>query len=212
MPSKTVQDNRGSIDVPGRTQLGWPLDAPGYDDKYAGDTPEKGYVVPKIRELRAVLEDRSKSVEERRFALRFLVRLIEDLHMPLHVGENHDKGGNTLQVRWFDRGSNLHRVWDSGIIERAGRGEDGWLADLIAMDTSEARTSAMSGTVEDWATESLLVARQAYQDPATGRMIKPGAELGHAYQEANLPVARRRLYQAGVRLAGVLNEPFPEDR
>jgi len=31
--------------------------------------------VPKIRELRAVLKDRSKSVEERRFALRFLVHL-----------------------------------------------------------------------------------------------------------------------------------------
>ena len=52
-----------------------PLDAPSYDDKYAGDSPEKGYLVPKIRELRAVLKDRSKSVEERRFALRFLVHL-----------------------------------------------------------------------------------------------------------------------------------------
>jgi hypothetical protein len=27
-----------------------------------------------------------------------------------------------------------------------------------------------------------------------------------AYQEANLPVVRRRLYQCGMRLASVLNE------
>jgi hypothetical protein len=66
--------------------------------------------------------------------------------MPLHVGENHDKGGNTLQVRWFDRGSNLHRVWDSGIVDRAGRGEEGWLADLVALDTDAARSQAQAGT------------------------------------------------------------------
>jgi hypothetical protein len=165
--------------------------------------------VPKIRELRVVLKDRSRPVEERRQALRFLVHLVEDLHMPLHVGENLDKGGNNLQVRWFDRGSNLHRVWDSGIIDRAGRGEDGWLADLIATDTDEVRGKAQTGSVEDWATESLLAARQAYQNTATGQRIKPGAKLGDAYQAANLPVVRRRLYQSGVRLATVLNDVWP---
>src|SRR5262249_28191973 len=144
-----------------------PLDAPRYDDKYAGVTAEKGYLVPKIRELRVTLKDRSKSVEERRQALRFLVHFVEDLHMPLHVGENHDRGGNSLQVRWFDQGSNLHRVWDSGIIDHTGRGEDGWLADLITMDTAEARGNARVGTVEDWATESIIAARLAYQDPVT---------------------------------------------
>jgi hypothetical protein len=183
-----------------------PLDEPRYDDRFAGDDPAKGFIVPKIRELRAVLKDRSRPVEERRQALRFLVHLVEDLHMPLHVGENHDKGGNRLQVRWFDRGSNLHSVWDSGLIDHAGRGEVGWLAALVAMDTEDARRQAQADTVEDWATESLQAARQAYQDPATGQRIKPGAKLGDAYQTANLPVAKRRLYQAGVRLAWVLNE------
>ena len=119
-----------------------PLDEPRYDDKFAGDTPEKGFIVPKIRELRLVLKDRSRPVEARRQALRFLVHFVEDLHMLLHVGENHDKGGNNLQVRCFDRGSNLHHVWDSGIIDHTGWGEDGWLADLIAKDTHEARERA----------------------------------------------------------------------
>jgi hypothetical protein len=39
-------------------------------------------------------------------------------------------------------------------------------------------------------------------------MLKPGQKLADACPEANLPVARRRLYQAGVRLAWVLNEVF----
>jgi hypothetical protein len=40
--------------------------------------------------------------------------------------------------------------------------------------------------------------------------IKPGAKLANAYQEASLPVVRRRLYQGVVRLAIVLNKAFPE--
>ena len=105
----------------------------------------------------------------------------------------------------------MHRVWDSGIIERAGRDEDAWLADLNAMDTPEARAKALSGAVEEWATESLLAARGAYQDPATGMRIRPGARLGDAYQESSGPVVRRRLYQGGMRLATVLNEVWPEE-
>jgi S1/P1 Nuclease len=62
---------------------------------------------------------------------------IEDLHMPLHVGDNKDKGGNLTQVRWYDRVSNMHRVWDSGIIERAGTTEEFWLDNLAELDAGE---------------------------------------------------------------------------
>ena len=40
--------------------------------------------------------------------------------------------------------------------------------------------------------------------------MKPGAKLGDAYQAKSLPVAKRRLYQAGARLAWVLNEALGE--
>jgi hypothetical protein len=61
-------------------------------------------VVDKINEFRATLEDPSKPIEDRRFALRFLIHCVEDPHMPMHVGNNHDRGGNDTQVRFFDRG------------------------------------------------------------------------------------------------------------
>jgi hypothetical protein len=69
---------------------------------------------------------------------------------------------------------------------------------------------SIKGTVEDWAPESLLAARQAYQVPENGVRLKSGQKLGDAYLEANLPVVGRRLYQGGVRLATVLNDVFPE--
>ena len=134
----------------------------------------------------------------------------EDMHMPMHVGDNSDKGGNQTQVRFYKKGSNMHRLWDSDMIERTSKDEQFWLTDLAALDTPEARDAAMKGTVEDWATESILAARQAYQVPETGMRLKSGQKLGDAYLQANIPTVRRRLYQGSVRLALVLNEAFPE--
>jgi hypothetical protein len=186
------------------------LDEPKYDSRFSADIPQKGCVVDKIHEFQATLKDTSRSVEERRFALRFLIHLVQDLHMLMHVGDNHDKGGNLTQVRFYDRGTNMHRLWDSDMIQRAGDDEDFWMVDLEALDTNENREAAMKGTVEDWATESLVAARMAYQVPETKQRLKPGQKLSDAYFNANLPVARQRLYQASMRLAKVLNEAFPD--
>jgi hypothetical protein len=44
----------------------------------------------------------------------------------------------------------------------------------------------------------------------TGQRLKPGTKLADVYQAKSLPVVRRRLCQAGFRLAMVLNEEFAE--
>jgi nuclease S1 len=188
-----------------------PLDEPRYDRQFSGDVSTKGCVVDKINEFRLVIKDQTKKIEERRFALRFLIHCIEDMHMPLHVGDNKDEGGNRTQVRFFDKGTNMHRLWDSDMIERTGDTEDFWLADLAALDMPGARATAMKGAVEDWATESLLAARQAYQVPETGERLKPGQKLADPYLEANLPVVRRRCYQRGNPLAMMLDEIWPDE-
>jgi hypothetical protein len=187
-----------------------PLDQSRYDPQWSADDPQHGCVVDKINEFRLVVKDKSKSIEERRFALRFLLHCIEDLHQPLHVGDNHDKGGNQTQVRFFDRGSNMHRVWDSDLVEWHSRNEEFWLSDLAELDTAEHRAAWMSRTLEDWATESLFLARAAYIIPGTDQRIKSGQKLSREYFDAQLPVVRRRLCQAGLRLAMVLNEAFAE--
>ena len=102
--------------------------------------------------------------------------------MPLHVGENHDQGGNDTQVRFFDRGSNLHRSGIPGSSPGPSRTKTAGWPTWSPWTRDEARGKAQAGTVEDWATECLLAAREAYEDPATGQRIKPGAKLGDAYQ------------------------------
>jgi hypothetical protein len=187
-----------------------PLDEPKYDKKWSADDPKHGCVVDKINELRATLKDPNKTKEEKRFALRFLIHCVEDMHMPMHVGDNHDRGGNDTQVRFFDKGTNMHRLWDSDMIERFSKDEDAWLKDLAILESPQASADAGKGEVEDWATESLLAARAAYVVPEIGGRIKPGQKLGALYFDERLPVVRHRLYQAGVRLANVLNEAFDD--
>jgi nuclease S1 len=183
-----------------------PLSEPRYNSLFSGEVPEKGYVVDKIHDMKVVLRDPKRTVEDRRFALRFLIHMIEDLHMPMHVGDNRDRGGNDTQVRFFEQGTNMHRLWDSDLIERDSRCEECCLEDLAKLDSPAARAKAVQGTVEDWATESILAAREAYVDPTTGKRIKSGAKLEAAYFGKNLPVARQRMYLGGVRLAWVLND------
>ncbi len=54
---------------------------------------------------------------------------------------------------------------------------------------------------EEWATESLLAARDAYVFPGTDQRIKSGQKLSGEYLERHMPVVRQRLCEAGLRLA-----------
>lgn len=180
-----------------------PITEPRYDPKFCA--PE-GCVVSKIPDFLATLKDGSAPAEKRREALRFLVHCVQDMHQPVHVGDRHDRGGNDLQVRFFDEGSNLHRVWDSGLIERRDADEGRTHDRLKATFTPEFVRASSAGTVEDWANESLALARDAYVEPVTGLPLGPGAKLGDAYEGRHLPIAERRLLQASARLARLLNE------
>jgi hypothetical protein len=183
-----------------------PITAERYDARFC---PAEGCVVVKISDFRRILADTTASRGDRQQALRFLVHFVQDMHQPLHVGDRGDRGGNDLQLQFFGRGSNLHSVWDSRLFEREYRDESALLADLSAAASgdSEAWTT---GTVEDWADESLAAARRAYRLPGSERELRPGSKLERDYLDANLPVARRRLAQSGVRLAAMLNSIFEE--
>ncbi|HEY8682829.1 MAG TPA: S1/P1 nuclease, partial [Rhodanobacter sp.] len=73
-------------------------------------------VVGGLEHYVAVLGDRSQPDAMRREALKFVVHFVGDIHQPLHAGYRDDKGGNTYQVQFDGKGSNLHKVWDSGML------------------------------------------------------------------------------------------------
>jgi len=182
-----------------------PITAPRYDPKFC---PAKGCVVSKIEDFKRVLQDPSAGKAEKQQALKFLVHFIEDLHQPLHVGDTESKGGNLIQIRFYNVGSNLHRVWDSQIMERHTENEQVWLWDFNFVANPKMVAEWSKGTPEDWATESLQAAKEAYCLPGTQRVIKSGANLGDDYFRMALPIIQKQLAKAGIRVSWMLNEIF----
>lgn len=179
-----------------------PIDAPRYDDRYCRDN----CVVSRLAEFRRILADPKAPKARRRMALRYVVHLVQDLHQPLHVGDRRDRGGNATQVSLFrDDRTNLHQVWDSGLLRNGYRNERAVADALFELARTPEARDWIGGAAEDWADESLAAARQAYRAPGSNEPIRTGARLGREYQDANLPVAVERLTKAGLRLSEVLN-------
>lgn len=148
-----------------------------------------------ISELKSRKLDRKKEIE----AIKILIHLVGDIHQPLHVGCCDDQGGNKVRVKWFRDDSNLHRVWDSDMID----GTKLSYTELGASLGTPAKTTVkswQSAKVRDWANESMTHRKQVYK---TGK-----GNLSYEYSYQNLDLVEQRLLQAGVRLAGVLNEIY----
>ena len=77
----------------------------------------QGDIVSAIQRFTKEVGDPTLDKQKRREALAFLVHLMGDIHMPLHVGRVEDQGGNAIKLTWFGGATNLHEVWDEKLIE-----------------------------------------------------------------------------------------------
>ena len=167
-------------------------------------------------------------------SLRFLIHLVGDLHQPLHVADNGDRGGNCVRVvNPADvADSNLHVFWDTDVVEdlvassaatavRLGRpvvaADD--IAARIERTITPAQAEAWvrgargapargpSGWPALWARESVdVAARQAYAPLPIRGCGK--VVLTPAYAANAGSVAADQLAKSGVRLAFLLNQLF----
>ncbi|MCI0752126.1 MAG: S1/P1 nuclease [Flammeovirgaceae bacterium] len=159
----------------------------------------KGDVIQTIERLIAELKAKKLSGQQEAQHIKMLIHLIGDIHQPLHVGRGPDKGGNGIKVMWFRAESNLHRVWDSEMIDETKLSYTELAASLIKPTEEEIKLWQKS-TVRDWANESLALRNQVYDFK--------GERFGYSYSYKNMPTVKKRITQAGVRLAGVLNEIY----
>ena len=134
-------------------------------------------------------------------ALRFVGHFIGDAHQPLHVANLEDWGGNKINVTWFGEPTNLHAVWDSKIIERAGLVYPDGVKRLQALHPKVGSTNVLQ-----WLRESFRLARSEAYVNASGKPIRSGDHLGKAYYSRTKPIVMNRLATAGIRLAYLINE------
>lgn len=163
-------------------------------------TPEEGDAIVTINRLIQELKSKNFTDGDEVTAIRFLVHLVGDIHQPLHVGNGEDRGGNDVKVKWFWQNSNLHRVWDSGLVDGEQLSYSEWVEQIDHASQAEI-AKWQDASVIDWAYESRAHRKQVYTMPED-------KSLNYRYVYDNIDLVRHRLLQAGIRLAGVLNEIY----
>ncbi len=158
-----------------------------------------GDIIQTLERVILELKSGKLTTEEQRERIKILVHLVGDIHQPLHVGTGEDKGGNDIAVKWFGRKSNLHRVWDSEMIEHSLLSYTE-LAESLVRPSRQERLVWQQASVREWAMEGIRLRAAVYA-------IGDGS-LGYGYSYAHWDAVRLRLMQAGIRLAGVLNEIY----
>lgn len=193
----------------------WADDAHDHDE-----TNSAGKLMGAIDTQLAVLKNPNATRDEKLFALRFVVHLIGDLHMPLHVGNGLDQGGNFCKVTYMGQATNLHALWDEGLINFTNLSYTELVKFVTAGKTREEMIAARAGTPLDWARESKNIRTTIYpanviepQAPMSmksycQREVSPEQmpKLSYEYAYKFMPVVEERIFLAGVRLAVLLNE------
>jgi hypothetical protein len=165
--------------------------------------PPEGDVLSAIERFRAELANRSLPARERAAALKFLVHFVVDLHQPLHVGGAADRGGNTIDVSYGGRVVNLHRFWDSDVLELRRLGAERYARRL--RPRFDALAPASSDPPAEWAAESLVLRRTVYAFAPDPPLAAPPHALDAAYLASAQAVVEERLVRASERLAATLN-------
>lgn len=162
---------------------------------------EKGDIIVAINECIRIIKDEKSSRDDKEFYLKMLVHFIGDLHQPLHVGLAEDKGGNKFQVQWFDRGTNLHAVWDTDIIESYQMSYTELTKNRKRLSKGQI-SEIKKGNAATWAAESRVLCEDIYENTS------PGDKLGYRYMFDYLDTTKMQLQKGGIRLATVLNDIF----
>jgi len=161
--------------------------------------PLEGNAVTALEMFTKQLISKQSNLAEKQLALRFIVHIIGDLHQPFHAGNGTDKGGNDVKLKFFWDDSNLHRVWDSGLIDRQQLSYTEWTQILSRKISDQQAKEWMEVDPKVWIAESAKVRATLYPD---------SDKLSWDYQYQNLPIVKQRLQMGGVRIAAYLNDLF----
>lgn len=161
------------------------------------DCPDGHCVVRAIEQQEAILAAPGPE-EERLRALKFVVHFVGDIHQPLHAGYRDDRGGNMVQLRFLMRNSNLHALWDSGLVGQQA-------PDVPALTSM---MNALAPPSDQPVPPVSVIAEESCRIVSTPGFYPPG-DVDAQYAKQYTPIAMDRLALAGARLAAILNRSFP---
>jgi S1/P1 nuclease len=202
--------------------------------------PNGNCVIEAVLRFARVLEDSSATRDARIEALRLLAHFIGDVHQPLHVSFADTCGGCTVRVMTPGGRMSLHELWDVELLKedlkRRYENEDApeqsdeeimkndvaphWR--LLARELMVVKTpdvvETKNGIDSDWNTEAIPpdidVRRWAAESLRLSQssLLHVTGEVTDEYVDQAIPVMEKRLREAGLRLAAVLEAVFSDQR
>jgi len=169
-----------------------------------------------------VLLDPQATDAEKLLALKLLGHWVGDVHQPMHVSFQDDRGANSNRVDPDSENASLHGVWDYTIIADSLGDDYQEIATSLRDDISEQQRAAWKhDSPIEWVNESF----QITISPAAGyciqkqgacwyssdnMMLDQGEEWRNLtitadYLQMHAPIIKLRLQQAAIRLAQLLN-------
>jgi len=182
-----------------------PLKADAYDPRRDCASHGQGEcIINVLPRLEHVLANPSTRVEERTEALMFIIHLVGDLHQPLHAARDYE-GGTRFRIEPINGVTNLHEAWDDALLHTAHRNPADLTQAAEMWLRNRSGAAIASGTYVDWAMESFTLAKTVvYPQVLADHRIAPDE------REVAIAVIDRRIAEAGVRLAAVLNRDFAQ--
>lgn len=161
-----------------------------------------GDVVKAIREQIAILADSVSTKGQKELAMKILIHCVGDMHQPMHMGHLSDLGGNRTKVRYFDRDTNLHSIWDGSLMNSGHAWTyTEWQHQLDRLP-AEQEAAETAGNVDDWARQTYDIATRVYD------YFPQGAKVSYNEIAAWTPTIEQQLLRGGLRLARILNAIF----
>jgi len=183
------------------------------DQVAAAPRPENGDLLTALWTQWQILADAQHSSAMRKDAVRFVGHFVGDLHQPLHLGRPEDWGGNRYKVaivpalrEFFDEPdratTKIHAIWDGYLPRYSEKISGKPLLDLLRDETLVRKGLVSEATIEQWAQESLELARQSSVGYRGDRL----EQLDEAYLSAHQEQVLSRLTYAARRLAMLLEQ------
>lgn len=139
----------------------------------------KGCITNAISDQYGILQNaKVANTAQNADAVRFVIHFLGDMHQPLHLATNNDRGGNCIPVTYLNTqpqlshgrfSPELHSVWDDDLVDAAMQAahaaDVNSYAGMLVNDAQQNRAAWSQGAVPDWMAVSHSIAETvAYGD------------------------------------------------
>lgn len=166
------------------------------------DTGKVNDAYAAITFLTKELKKKSLTLQKKRMYLKLLIHFVGDVHQPLHVSPVGTTGGNDVKVQWFGQSSNLHRVWDSELIEGQQLSYTEYAA-YLNHPTSAQIKKWQAEPLSKWLYDSYVLAQDLHNE-----ITEANPKLSYRYNYDHIKTLEQQMLKGGVHLAGLLNDIF----